>query len=55
MLEANKVKVKFEYGNEHKLVENPKKVGQNKEYENKHEWVVYVRLADQKEDVKKFI
>jgi hypothetical protein len=41
------------YGNDHKLVKDPQIVGED--LENKHEWTVYVRMADKKDDITKYI
>jgi transcription initiation factor IIF auxiliary subunit len=37
------------------LVEAPKQVGPNKEYENKHEWTMFVRLENKNDSIRKYI
>lgn len=54
-LESNKIRVKFQYGNDHKLVANPKKAIKNTDQENKHEWKMFVRMANKKYNISKYI
>ncbi|CDW88400.1 yeats family protein [Stylonychia lemnae] len=63
LLEGNLVKVKFMYGNDHKLIPNPKKLNSQhlgEEIENKHTWTVFVRIVKSQgqiigNEAKKFI
>eukprot|EP00347_Sterkiella_histriomuscorum_P016628 403352460 len=43
LLEGNQIRIKFIYGNDHKPVQNPKKVGQDNY--NANEWTTFVRLV----------
>ena len=47
--------MRFSFGNDHKLVENPRQVGKDKELTNKHEWNMFVRIADKNENIKNYI
>mmetsp|Transcript_9612 Transcript_9612/g.9395 ORF Transcript_9612/g.9395 Transcript_9612/m.9395 type:complete len:193 (-) Transcript_9612:10-588(-) len=45
--DAKTIKVKVEYGNKHKLVPSPSKSRSKPSVSNKHEWTVFVRVANE--------
>ncbi len=57
LLEKEYIKIKLEYGNTHKLIENPRKLRSSTNYENKHAWGVYVKVASKncEDDSRKYI
>ena len=53
ILESNLMRVTFAYGNDHELIKEAKTTKSG--YRNEHRWTVFVRMADKKDSVKKYI
>ena len=50
--ENQHIKITIAYGNTHKLLEEPRTLRHNSEYQNKHEWSVFVRCPTEEDDRK---